>query len=69
MKVFESANWLAGGTGAEPESTWLNGGTIYDYFLTQDGRWVSVSSLEPSISCCIDKCYGASGNFDQNKID
>ena len=46
MNVFEGANWLAGGPGAEPESTWLNGGTFYDYYQTQDGRWVSVSSLE-----------------------
>ena len=46
MNVFEGANWLAGGPGAEPESTWLNGGTFYDYYQTQDGRWVSVSGLE-----------------------
>ncbi|HIO61038.1 MAG TPA: CoA transferase [Deltaproteobacteria bacterium] len=47
MNIFEGANWLAGGAGAQPESTWLNGGTFYDYYQTQDGRWVSVSSLEP----------------------
>ena len=46
MNVFEGANWLAGGPGEEPESTWLNGGTFYDYYQPQDGRWVSVSSLE-----------------------
>ena len=32
MNVFEGANWLAGGDGAEPESTFLNGGTLYDYY-------------------------------------
>ncbi len=47
MNVFEGANWLAGGEGAEPESTFLNGGTLYDYYQTKDGRIVSVSSLEP----------------------
>ena len=47
MNVFEGANWLAGGDGAEPESTFLNGGTFYGYYKTQDGRIVSVSSLEP----------------------
>ena len=46
MNVFEGANWLAGGDGAEPESTFLNGGTLYDYYQTKDGRIVSVSSLE-----------------------
>ena len=47
MNVFEGANWLAGCDGAEPESTFLNGGTLYDYYQTKDGRIVSVSSLEP----------------------
>ena len=47
MNVFEGANWLAVGYGAEPESTFLNGGTLYDYYQTKDGRIVSVSSLEP----------------------
>ena len=40
MNVFEGSNWLSGGSGAEPESTMLNGGTLYDYYKTQDGRWV-----------------------------
>jgi len=47
MNVFEGSNFLTGGDGAEPESTLLNGGTFYDYYKTQDGRIVSVSSLEP----------------------
>ena len=47
MNVFEGVNWLGGGEGAEPESTFLNGGTLYDYYQTKDGRIVSVSSLEP----------------------
>ncbi len=28
MNVFEGANWLAGAPEAQPESTWLNGGTF-----------------------------------------
>ncbi len=47
MNIFEGENWLAGGEGAEPESNFLNGGTLYDYYKTKDGRIVSVSSLEP----------------------
>ncbi len=47
MNIFESETWLAGGEGAEPESNFLNGGTLYDYYKTKDGRIVSVSSLEP----------------------
>jgi len=45
--VFEGSNMLSGVDRAQPESTWLNGGSIYDYYKTKDGRWVSVSSLEP----------------------
>lgn len=47
MNVFGGANWLAGAPEALPESTWLNGGTFYDYYQTKDERWISVSSLEP----------------------
>ena len=47
MNIFEGANWLAGAPEAKPESTWLNGGTFYDYYKTRDERWISVSSLEP----------------------
>lgn len=47
MNIFEGANWLAGAPEAQPESTWLNGGTFYDYYQTRDERWISVSSLEP----------------------
>ena len=68
MKVFESANWLAGGTGAEPESTWLNGGTIYDYFLTQDGRWVSVSSLEPQFLAALINAMGLPETLFKTKL-
>ena len=30
-----------------PESSILNGGTYYDYYETQDGRYISIGSLEP----------------------
>tara|TARA_B100000945_G_scaffold278452_1_gene244243 strand:- start:14 stop:1210 length:1197 start_codon:yes stop_codon:yes gene_type:complete len=47
MNVFECENWIRDGKGTEPESSFLNGGTLYDYYYTKDGRIVSVSSLEP----------------------
>lgn len=31
----------------EYESNILNGGSFYDYYLTSDGRWLSVASMEP----------------------
>ena len=38
---------LAGGQKQQPEREHLNGGTFYDYYQTQDGRYLSVGSLEP----------------------
>ena len=45
--VIEGTNYLAGVNQVIPESNWLNVGTFYDYYITLDGRWLSVSSLEP----------------------
>lgn len=38
---------VAGGEDQAPEAATLNGGSYYDYFKTQDGRYISVGSLEP----------------------
>lgn len=38
---------LAGGQKPSVESEHLNGGTFYDYYQTQDGRYLSIGSLEP----------------------
>lgn len=48
MNAMSGAAWLAGGKAAEPESDMLNGGAFYDYYRTQDNRWLSVGSLEPA---------------------
>ncbi|WP_180179716.1 CaiB/BaiF CoA-transferase family protein [Acinetobacter sp. YH12041] len=38
---------LAGNQHQQIESGYLNGGTFYDYYQTQDDRYLSVGSLEP----------------------
>jgi crotonobetainyl-CoA:carnitine CoA-transferase CaiB-like acyl-CoA transferase len=38
---------LVAGETLEPERMALNGGRVYDYYQTADGRWLSVGSLEP----------------------
>ena len=38
---------LVAGETPQPESMALNGGRVYDYYQTADGRWLSVGSLEP----------------------
>ena len=35
------------GVEQEPEHNFFNGGTFYDYYLCQDGRYLSVASVEP----------------------
>jgi crotonobetainyl-CoA:carnitine CoA-transferase CaiB-like acyl-CoA transferase len=41
------AGCLYSGESPEPESTLLNGGTMYDYYETRDGRHVAFGGLEP----------------------
>jgi crotonobetainyl-CoA:carnitine CoA-transferase CaiB-like acyl-CoA transferase len=44
---FAATKALVGGVDPAPEGEMLNGGIHYDYYRTQDGRWMSVGSLEP----------------------
>lgn len=41
------SNSLVAGETPQPEEMPLNGGRTYDYYQTQDGRWLSVAGLEP----------------------
>ncbi|MDR2133003.1 MAG: CoA transferase [Clostridiales Family XIII bacterium] len=41
------ANCLYSGESPERESTLLNGGTLYDYYETKDGRHIAFGGLEP----------------------
>ena len=41
------AHYLVAGETPAPEAMALNGGRAYDLYQTQDGRWLSVGSLEP----------------------
>jgi len=47
MNAMFASGYLGGGIEPEAESTMLNGGSFYDYYETQDGRYMSVGSLEP----------------------
>lgn len=41
------AGFLADRNVPDFESNILNGGSFYDYYLTSDGRWLAVASMEP----------------------
>lgn len=47
LNNMAAAASLAGGQQQKVENEQLNGGTFYDYYRTQDGRYISVGSLEP----------------------
>ena len=47
LNSMAAAAALAGNITQEPESGILNGASFYDYYETQDGRYLSIGSLEP----------------------
>jgi len=47
LNAMFAAGYLGGQVEPKAESTMLNGGSFYDYYETQDGRYMSVGSLEP----------------------
>ncbi|MHA3893367.1 CaiB/BaiF CoA transferase family protein [Acinetobacter sp. GXMZU3951] len=47
LNSMAAAAALAGNTTQAPESGILNGASFYDYYETQDGRYLSIGSLEP----------------------
>ncbi|MDO4177164.1 MAG: CaiB/BaiF CoA-transferase family protein [Bacillota bacterium] len=53
---MDGASWLGGGESPERETQLLNGGGIYDFYETADGRYMSVGSLEPKFFA--DLCKG-----------
>src|SRR5690606_35361405 len=47
MNNLAASASLAGNQHQRQESGYMNGGTFYDYYETQDGRYLSIGSLEP----------------------
>lgn len=50
LSAFQAAGFLAGGGEPAREGEILNGGAVYDYYRTSDGRYLSVGSLEPKFA-------------------
>ncbi len=47
LNALYGAAFLVDGKEPEPENTLLNGGGLYDYYETRDGRYLSCGALEP----------------------
>ena len=46
MSVFATAGYLAGGNEPKREGEFLNGGSLYDFYITADGGYLSVGPVE-----------------------
>ncbi|HEY5497632.1 MAG TPA: CoA transferase, partial [Syntrophales bacterium] len=40
-------SYFVDGNDPEAESLWMNGGSLYDFYETKDGKYISVGSIEP----------------------
>jgi len=58
LSAFQAAGFLAGGPMPDRESDFLNGGSLYDFYRTADGRYISVGPLEPKFSAQFFKALG-----------
>jgi len=58
LTAFQAAGFLAGGRMPTRESDVLNGGSIYDYYRTQDGNYLSVGGLEAKFAAAFFKALG-----------
>jgi crotonobetainyl-CoA:carnitine CoA-transferase CaiB-like acyl-CoA transferase len=47
FNTFFGAAFFADGKVPEPETTFVNGGSLYDYYETADGAYISFGGLEP----------------------
>jgi crotonobetainyl-CoA:carnitine CoA-transferase CaiB-like acyl-CoA transferase len=50
MNTVCAADCLVDGQSPDYESTIFNGGSLYDFYETKDGKYMSVGSLEPKFS-------------------
>ena len=57
---MDGAAYFAGGPMPARESGLLNGGGIYDFYETADGRYMSVGSLEPKFFAALCEAMGHS---------
>jgi crotonobetainyl-CoA:carnitine CoA-transferase CaiB-like acyl-CoA transferase len=58
LTAFQAAGFLAGGSVPGPEADFLNGGSVYDYYRTSDGKYLSVGGLEAKFSEALYKTLG-----------
>jgi crotonobetainyl-CoA:carnitine CoA-transferase CaiB-like acyl-CoA transferase len=58
LNTVYAAACLIDGKSPDYESTVFNGGSLYDYYETKDGKYMSVGSLEPQFSSAFYEAIG-----------
>lgn len=69
---MQGASYLVNGKDIGMEENLLNGGSLYDYYETQDGRYLSFGGVEPQFFKAFCKTIGrpelAAGGVDQENV-
>lgn len=65
LNAMTGAAHLVGGREPGPETEPLNGAGFYDYYQTQDGRYISVGGLEPQFVKALCEALGEPGRVVQ----
>lgn len=58
FNAIAAAAFLVDGEDPGPEGTFLNGGSLYDFYETKDGRYISVGSIEPQFFAAFCRTIG-----------
>lgn len=58
IQVMQAADYLSGGSMPSPETEIFNGGSVYDFYRTSDGRYISVGALEPKFAAAFYSALG-----------
>lgn len=65
FNAMTGVSYLTDGREPQREETLLNGGTLYDFYETKDGKYISVGALDPSFSALF---AGSSGVLIWRKV-
>jgi crotonobetainyl-CoA:carnitine CoA-transferase CaiB-like acyl-CoA transferase len=58
FNAMTAAAYLAGAAEPQREQEFLNGGSLYDFYETKDGRYISFGGLEPQFSAAFCRTIG-----------
>lgn len=69
LSAFDTAGFLAGADLPSAETGILNGGSLYDYYRTSDGRYLSVGVIEPKFLIAFMEAIGMADELGDGLLD